>query len=326
VFERGVASLHRSAEDIRREFDIATLLEMIGKPKMRDAAAIDYLCAHDLIIDDKQGAYDVTNLCAILCANDLAKYPSIAPKAPRVITYKGRTKLEGVGDETGRRGYAITFPKILAYILERSPFREEMRHGIRTKVQSYPEITVREFLANAMIHQDFTIESGNPLVEIFDDRMQITNPGVPLVEVARFIDTPSKTRNIRLAALMRQAGLCEARGSGVDRAIQAIEDDHLPPPNFRVAENSLIVTLYTERPFAALTKEDRIRACYQHACLRYEANDPMSNGSLRIRFGLSTRQYPQISEVISDATAAGAIRPLHEEQGNRTARYLPYWA
>jgi predicted HTH transcriptional regulator len=125
---------------------------------------------------------------------------------------------------------------------------------------------------------------------------------------------------------MRQAGLCEVRGSGVDRAVQAIEDDKLPPPTFRVVENSLVVTLFTERQFSALTKEDRIRGCYQHSCLKFEAHDPMSNGSLRIRFGLSTRQYPQISEVISDAINAGAIRPLHEDQGNRTARYLPFWA
>jgi ATP-dependent DNA helicase RecG len=326
VFERGVASMHRNATDIKREFDVPTLLKMLGKPQMSDAASIEYLRTQELINDDMQGAFDVTNLCAILCAQDLSRYPTISPKAPRVITYKGRNKLESVGDDTGRRGYAITFPKILAYIMEKTPFREEMRHGIRVTVHSYPEITVREFLANAMIHQDFTLEAGYPLVEIFEDRMQITNPGIPLVEVERFIDAPSKTRNIRLAALMRQAGLCEARGSGVDRAVQAIEDDKLPPPHFRVVENSLIVTLFTERPFAALSKEDRIRGCYQHACLKYEAHDPMSNGSLRLRFGLSTRQYPQISEVISEAIAARAIRPLHEDQGNRTARYLPFWA
>ena len=326
VFERGIASVHRSGADILKEFDIARLLAMLGKPATSDTAMVEYLCAHELINDDKQGAYDVTNLCAILCAKDLPKYPSIASKAPRVITYKGKNKLESTADQTGRNGYATAFPRLLAYIMERSPYREEMRHGIRTKVYSYPEISVREFLANAMIHQDFTMDTGYPVIEVFDDRVQFTNPGVPLVEIQRFIDTPSKTRNIRLAAMMRQAGLCEARGSGVDRALQAIEDDALPPPTFRVSENSLVVTLYKEKEFRSLSKDDRIRGCYQHACLRCEAGEAMSNGSLRIRFGLSTRQYPQISEVIADTIQAGLIRPLHEDQGNRTARYLPYWA
>ncbi len=326
VFERGIAAAHRSATNILREFDVEGLMGMLEKHSMSAPTMIEYLCQQGLIVDDMQGAYDVTNLCAILCAKDISVYASIAPKAPRVVTYKGKSKLKGGGDTTGKRGYAITFPRLLNYIMERAPFREEMRHGVRATVYSYPETAVRELLANAMIHQDFTSETGCPLVEMFSDRIQITNPGTPLVEVKRFIDTPSKTRNIKLANLMRQAGLCEERGSGVDRAVKAIEDDHLPPPTFRVVENSLVVTLFKECVFAALTKDDRIRGCYQHACLRFEAGEPMSNGSLRLRFGLSKRQYPQISEVIGDAIKAEQIRPLHEDQGNRTARYLPYWA
>ena len=326
VFERGVASMHRSIADVFREFDIQTFLEMVGKPSLTERATVEYLLSHELLIDDMQGAFDVTNLCAILCAKRLSSYPAIASKAPRVTQYKGRDRLENIGDQTGGLGYAITFPRLLKFIMDRTPFREEMRHGIRTTIFSYPEIAVREFLANALIHQDFTLDAGYPLVEIFEDRLQITNPGTPLVEVERFIDTASKTRNTRLATMMRDAHLCETRGSGVDRALRAIEADALPPPIFRLSENSTLVTLFKERPFAALSKDDRIRGCYQHASLRYEASEPMSNGSLRIRFGLSARQYPQISEVIADAIAAGLIRPLHEDQGNRTARYLPFWA
>lgn len=325
VFERGVAIANSSADHLWENFEITALLNLLGKPSLTRAGTLEYLCEEGLIIDDMQGGYDVTNLCALLCAKDISKYPTIAPKAPRVVTYKGKSKLDAIGDEIGRRGYAITFPRFLSYVMERTPFKEEMRQGIRTKVYSYPELAVRELVANALIHQDFTIEAGRPLVEIFSDRLQITNPGIPLVDVSRFIDAPSKTRNIKLAALMRRAGLCEERGSGVDRALQAIEDDALPPPTFRLAENSTVVTLLKERSFAVLSKEDRIRGCYQHASLKCEAGEAMSNGSLRIRFGLSSRQYPQISEVISDTISAGLIRPLHEDQGNRTARYLPHW-
>jgi predicted HTH transcriptional regulator len=326
VFEHGVAAVHRASVDIFRDYDISAFLKLVGKPNLSDKAKLAYLESSGMILDDLQGAYDVTNLCAILCADNFGAHASISTKAPRVTTYAGTDRLKSVGDDIGKRGYAVTFPRLLKYIIDRTPFREEMRHGVRTKVLSYPEIAVREFLANALIHQDFTLEAGCPLVEIFEDRLQITNPGTPLVEVDRFIDSPSKTRNTKLALMMRSANLCEARGSGVDRALQAIEADALPPPVFRLSGNSTVVTLFKEQPFAALSKDDRIRGCYQHASLRYEANDPMSNGSLRIRFGLTAKQYPQISEVISDAIVAGLIRPLHEDQGNRTARYLPFWA
>jgi ATP-dependent DNA helicase RecG len=125
---------------------------------------------------------------------------------------------------------------------------------------------------------------------------------------------------------LRDLKLCEERGSGVDRAIDAIEARALPPPLFATVADSTVVTLFAERAFAAMSRADRLRACYQHACLRHQANDFMSNGSLRIRLGLSERQYPQVSKVISEAIEAGLISSAEQDQPNRTARYVPWWA
>ena len=125
---------------------------------------------------------------------------------------------------------------------------------------------------------------------------------------------------------MRKAGLCELRGSGVDRALRAIEAAALPPPSIQIVEGSTVVTTFKQKPFAKWTSDERILACYQHACLQFEENDPMSNASLRERFGLPQRQYPQVSMVIKDALDRGRIAPLSEDQSNRYARYVPYWA
>ena len=56
------------------------------------------------------------------------------------------------------------------------------------------------------------------MIEIFEDRMEIMNPGVPLVDTQRFLDNPPRSRNETLASLMRRVGICEERGSGVDAA------------------------------------------------------------------------------------------------------------
>lgn len=181
-------------------------------------------------------------------------------------------------------------------------------------------------MANAIIHQDFTEQGGRPIIEIYSDKIRIINPGTPLVDPERFIDTPSKARNPIFAELMREAGLCERRGSGVDRALVEIEKELLPPPLIQAIEGSTSVTVFMNKRFAELTAEERVRACYQHACLRYERSDYMSNGSLRSRFGLRPAQYPQVSNVIKDAIDAGKIRPLATDQPNRNARYVPYWA
>jgi ATP-dependent DNA helicase RecG len=83
--------------------------------------------------------------------------------------------------------------------------------GVRTNKYPIPEIALRELVANALIHQDFTLP-GRPTVEVFEDKIQITNPGAPLVDLERFIDAPSKSRNEQLAATMRLLAQLEQLG------------------------------------------------------------------------------------------------------------------
>jgi ATP-dependent DNA helicase RecG len=297
---------------------------MLGHQRMSAKSTIDQLIKLELLVDDRQGGLDVTNLFALLAAKNLSTIPSVAGKAPRVVEYKRTKKLDAVGDVIGQLGYAIGFKRLLRHVMTRMPHEEIMVTGVRQNKYPIPEIAAREIIANALIHQDFT-QPGHPTIEVFKDKIQITNPGAPLVDPKRFIDAPSKSRNERLAAMMRRIGLCEERGSGIDRALEAIEKEALPAPLFREVEGSTVVIIYRPGSFAEMSKEARIRACYQHACLRFESNDPMSNASFRIRLGLSDNQYPQVSIVIREAIEAGWIRPLNEDQPNRNARYVPFY-
>lgn len=273
-----------------------------------------------------QGRYDVKSLLAIACAVNLNDFPSLQYRGVRVIEFEGTDKNHAIRDVGGQRGYAVAFENLMKVIMGRLSLREVFEDGIRVMQYAIPEVTVREFAANAIIHQDFTQQGERPTFEIFSDRVRFTNPGVPLIDADRLIDSPSKSRNPEFSNLMRQGGLCELRGSGIDRALSAIESAVLPPPLIQVVGGSTVVTIFKERSFDKLTPEERVRACYQHACLTHERNEPMSNSSLRERFGLSKKQYPQVSNVIRDALDAGRILPLDENQGKRYARYIPYWA
>jgi ATP-dependent DNA helicase RecG len=85
------------------------------------------------------------------------------------------------------------------------------------------------------------------MVEIFAQRMEITNPGEPLVDTLRFIDTPPKCRNEGLAAMMRRMKICEEAGTGIDKVIAAIEAFQLPAPDF-VATAYPVPTRLFRRP------------------------------------------------------------------------------
>jgi predicted HTH transcriptional regulator len=181
-------------------------------------------------------------------------------------------------------------------------------------------------VANALIHQDFFVTGAGPTVELFDDRVEITNPGEPLVSTERFLDTPPKSRNEALASLMRRFRICEERGSGIDKVVYQTEAFQLPAPLFEAPEGFTRTVLFSHRPLAEMDKEDRIRACYLHACLKYVQRDFLTNTSLRERFGIEEQNRSMASRLIRDAADARAIVPYDYSAAPKMMKYIPWWA
>lgn len=190
----------------------------------------------------------------------------------------------------------------------------------------YPEIAIRELVANALIHQNLFETGSGPMVEIFDDRMEITNPGEPLVSVDRFLDTPPKSRNEALASLMRRFRICEERGSGIDKVVSQTEDYQLPAPLFEVPQGFTRTILFAHKDLEDMSREDRVRACYLHACLQYVERQNMTNKSLRERFGLVESKVAQVTRIINASLDAGLIKKINVSESRRDSAYVPFWS
>src|SRR6185369_12948837 len=147
---------------------------------------------------------------------------------------------------------------------------------LRHEVKMFPEIAIRELVANALIHQDFMEGGSSVMIEIYSDRVEIANPGKPFIPPERFIDE-YQSRNERLADLMRRMRICEEKGSGVDKVVQAAEAYQLPAPLFHAGSKRMHVTLFAPRDFENMDRGDRIRACYQHCVLRWVMAERMTN-------------------------------------------------
>lgn len=184
---------------------------------------------------------------------------------------------------------------------------------------------MRELVANALIHQDFSITGTSPMVEIFSHRLEITNPGSPLVEVSRFMDKPPRSRNEYLASLMRRINICEERGSGIDKVIRQIELNQMPAPLFEDLGDYTKAVLFTYKEFSNISKEERLRACYWHCVFKYILLEQMSNVSLRERFENSV-SVPMISKIIKEAQEKRLIKIFDEEAGTKAMKNIPFWA
>jgi len=123
-----------------------------------------------------------------------------------------------------------------------------------------------------------------------------------------------------------EPGQCEERGSGIDQVVAQVELFQLPAPIFEVPDGFTRASLLAHRPLAEMDKADRTRACYLHACLRYVTRKPMTNASVRARFGIAEKNAATASRILNDAVEAGLIVVQDTDAGTRIRRYLPFWA
>lgn len=325
-FEDGIATERATGDDVLRLLDYPAYFDLLEQPLPADRGGILEALADDrLIRRNEAGGWDITNLGAILFAKRLDAFHSLQRKAIRVIQYRGNGRTETLKEQEGGKGYACGFEGLIGYIHGLLPANEVIGEALRRSVPMFPELAVRELVANALIHQDLFVTGAGPMVELFDDRIEITNPGKPLVDTQRFVDTPPRSRNEALASLMRRFRICEERGSGIDKVVFQVELFQLPAPLFESLDGFTRATLFAHKPLSAMDKADRVRACYLHACLRYVTRQPTTNASLRQRLGIEEKNMATASRLLGEAVEAGLIVIADPQAGTKIRSYLPFW-
>jgi predicted HTH transcriptional regulator len=315
-----------TGQEVIEALDTQTFFELLKEPFPTDSNAILDRLVRERLLIKRNGSYDLVRLGGLLLARQLEDFPDIRRKAARVVVYSGTSKLETRLDKVGGKGYAVGFRGLINFIMSQLPQNELVEDAIRQEVKLLPELAIRELVANALVHQDFLISGTSVMIEVYANRVEISNPGLPIVEINRFIDG-YQSRNERLADLMRRMGVCEEKGSGIDKVIHTAEVYQLPAPEFREEHRRTSVVLAGPKPFNDMGRDERVRACYQHAGLKRVMNDFMTNQSLRERFKLPDSKGTIVSQIIAATVDAGLVK-ADESVGVslKLRRYLPYWA
>ncbi|HVA97674.1 MAG TPA: ATP-binding protein [Bacteroidia bacterium] len=325
IFENGIALEVESASDVIKLLDTQCYFDLLKTPYPSNRDAVIEKFTSEKFIKHNHNGYAITNLGALLFAKNLDEFETLTYKAPRVIQYEGKNKLKTNKDEDWKQGYALGFDRLIKHINALLPSNEVIGVALRETKLMYPEIAVRELVANALVHQDFYEKGSSPLVEIYSDRIEITNPGIPLISPNRFIDE-YQSRNELLSSVMRRLGICEKKGSGIDKVVFNIELYQLPAYDIRIKEKHTVAVLFAYKALNDMDKNERIRACYQHCCLRYVMNEKMSNQSLRERFKIDEKNYSTASRIIRETLDAELIKEDNpENKSNRLIKYVPIW-
>jgi len=326
TFELDIAKRSLTQDNIVELLDTQAYFDLIGLPYPTNRHAVLEKFISEKFIKKNGSKFSITNLGAILFAKDLSLFDSLSRKAVRVIVYKGKNRVFTEREQPGVKGYAVGFEGLVNWINSQLPANEEIGKVFRKEAKMYPEVAIRELVANTLIHQDFSISGSGPMIEIFIDRIELSNPGIPLITTNRFIDE-FQSRNEILASFMRRIRICEEKGSGIDKVIFHAELFQLPAPEFLAKEKHTVSIMYGFKELNDMDKKDKIRAVYQHACLCYVSNEKMTNQSLRERFKIEEKNAATASRIIRDSLQSKLIKEDDPDSKSRKfAKYIPFWA
>jgi predicted HTH transcriptional regulator len=322
--ETEISKSSLSASEIINLLSTETYFELMKIPyPSNQEGVIEKLLSEHLAVRDRSN-YSITRLGALLFAKNLNDFDDVYRKAVRVIVYRGKGKVETEREQLFTKGYCVGFESMMDWINGQLPASETIGRAFRVENRAYPEVSIRELVTNMLIHQNFE-ETGFPMVEIYTDRVSVSNPGLPLIVPERFIDE-YKCRNEKMADLMRRASLCEEKGSGMDKVISNNEQYRLPAIQILVGVVRTTVTIFSYQKLSEMSRKDKINACYQHCCLRYLQNEKMTNQSLRERFEIEEKNYSIVSRIIRETLDAGLIKEEDpDNKAKRYSKYLPFW-
>ncbi|WP_237750764.1 hypothetical protein [Pseudomonas aeruginosa] len=154
-FEQQLAAQNLAVDQVFKLLDYSAYFDLTHQPLPEGREAILAALAADRMIQrSDSGQWHVTNLGAILFAKRLQDFPVLGRKAVRLIQYRGSGKLETVRELTGNKGYALGFEGLIDTLKTLLPANEEIGKAFRQEVPMYPELALRELVANAIIHQD----------------------------------------------------------------------------------------------------------------------------------------------------------------------------
>lgn len=146
---------------------------------------------------------------------------------------------------------------IIVFIRRHTSLAAEIGEMRRKDIPQYPPAVVREAVINALLHTDYSIKGSSIQVAIFDDRIEITNPGcLPFgLSFEAALSGISQLRNRVIGRVFRELNLIEQWGSGLGRMINICEQQGISLPKFEELGNFFRTTLYHGVNRQVLTEE-----------------------------------------------------------------------
>lgn len=164
----------------------------------------------------------------------------------RLARFKGVTKTDAIDQFEIRSPLPLAVDEVLLFIQRNTSLAAKIVSARRENIPEYPPVAVREAVINSILHADYSTKNSVIQVAIFDDRLEITNPGsLPFgLSLETALSGVSQLRNKVLGRVFRELQLIEQWGSGLNRIMDVCRQQHIQDPKFEELDHFFRVTLY----------------------------------------------------------------------------------
>ncbi|GHT14116.1 hypothetical protein FACS189426_20010 [Bacteroidia bacterium] len=153
LFHEQVAMEQATADEVLKLLNYDQYFTLSKRNLPENKTAILEVLANEGFVVRQGDKWKITNLGALLFARDLTKFRDLEFKTLRIIVYTGKNRINAYPELNFKEGYACGFDHYVQFIMERTSV-EVIEKVFREVKETYPEKTVRELLANSMIHQN----------------------------------------------------------------------------------------------------------------------------------------------------------------------------
>lgn len=185
-----------------------------------------------------------SNAAILLFSNH---YKDFFPDAViRLGRFLGKDKSNIIDQQNLEVPISTALDPIIAFIRRHTSVAAEIVTSRRKDIPQYHAVVIREAIVNALLHTDYSIKGASIQIAIFDDRIEITNPGcLPFgLSFEAALSGISQLRNRIIGRVFRELNLIEQWGSGLGRMLNICQQQGVSLPKFEELGNFFRTTLY----------------------------------------------------------------------------------
>ncbi len=216
----------------------------------------------------------------------------------RCARFAGKDRVHFL-DHTDIHDYLpIALDHAIAFVDKHISVRSVIGKTKRIDIPQYPSVAIREAITNALIHADYSMRGVTITIALFDDRIEITNPGgLPFgLTIEQALSGSSRLRNPVIASVFRELKLIERWGTGIKRIQEACREQGLQAPLFQELNNQFRVTLYSTRAYEPIMRP------WQQKLIDY----------LKLHAQVCTKEAAQLWK-INSRTARGKLKQMADQ-------------